>query len=78
MAEDYWHAGRRFLVSSLLLLFSVCANAQRTSSSSSGKFFTRRFLITIIISVIRDGIFVAFKIAEICAKTSPLNIVKMR
>jgi len=36
MAEDYWHAGRRFLVSSLFLLFSVCVSAQRTSSSSSG------------------------------------------
>lgn len=35
MAEDYWHAGRRFLVS-LLFLFSVRASvAQRTVSSSS-------------------------------------------
>lgn len=38
MAEDYWHAGRRFLVPLLLLLlFSVCASAQRTLSSS-GKY----------------------------------------
>lgn len=34
MAEDYWHAGRRFLVPLLLLLFSVCVSAQRTLSSS--------------------------------------------
>lgn len=33
MAEDYWHARRRFLVP-LLLLFSVCACAQRTSGTS--------------------------------------------
>lgn len=36
MAEDYWHAGRRFLVS-LLLLLSVFASAQRTPTSSSGE-----------------------------------------
>lgn len=34
MAEDYWHAGWRFLVSLLLcLLFSLCTCAQRTLSS---------------------------------------------
>lgn len=38
MAEDYWHAGSRFMVSLssllLLLLLSVCVSAQRTLSSS--------------------------------------------
>lgn len=43
MAEDYWHARRRFMVP-LLLLFSICARAQRTSVSSGKYIFCLRRL----------------------------------